>query len=131
MVHSQPVTHMLVIRKEQMSVLEVAMASRFRGKLCEHLRQELPEETKTLPDPQLRSAVEEGIVQGRQYGITTERDLTLFVDLTFLLSPAFEHAPGMEWAKRILLNKEMDGETKMSLIYQKLAAAQQPPEPVE
>jgi hypothetical protein len=122
---------MLVIRKEQMAVLEAAVGKRFREQLQAHLRQEFVEQTQPLSDAQLREAIDEGIRRGRLYGITTERDLMLFVDLTFILAPKFEEARGMEFARRVLLNSELDGEEKMSLIYQQLAEQQQPAELAE
>lgn len=119
---------MLIVRKEQMAVLEAYMAERFRSSLRKHLRAELREETRNLSDEQIKPLIEEGIQRGRQYGVTTERDLTLFVDLIFLHSPKFEDAPDMNWTKRILLNKELEGDAKMDLIYKQLAARQAPPE---
>jgi hypothetical protein len=115
---------MLVIRKEQMTVLEADTAKRFYDSLRKHLRTELHEETRALSDGQILPMIKEGVERGRQYGVTTERDLTLFVDLIFLLSPKFEDAPDMNWAKRILLNKEIEGGAKMGLIYKQLAARQ-------
>jgi len=117
---------MLIIRKEQLAVLEAHMLGRFRERLLRHLRIELPAETQTLADEQLFPMIDDGLRRGRGFGVTTERDLTLFVDLLFLHSPHFEEAPDMAWAKKILVNCELAGENKMSLIYQRLAAQQQP-----
>jgi hypothetical protein len=107
-----------------MTVLEADTAKRFYDSLRKHLRTELHEETRALSDGQILPMIKEGVERGRQYGVTTERDLTLFVDLIFLLSPKFEDAPDMNWAKRILLNKEIEGGAKMGLIYKQLAARQ-------
>ncbi len=116
---------MLTIRKRQLEVLEAYMLERFCDRLRRHLRRELAAETRDRSDEALLSMIHAGIQRGRQRGVTTERDLTLFVDLEFLKSPHFEEAPDMAWAKTILENKDLDGETKMSLIYQRLAAQQQ------
>ena len=117
---------MLIIRKEQLAVLEAHMLGRFRERLLRHLRTELPAETQSRTDEQLFAMIDDGLRRGRGFGVTTERDLTLFVDLMFLHSPKFDEAPDMAWARNILMNHELDGETKMSLIYQRLAAQQQP-----
>ncbi len=116
---------MLTIRKEQMAVLASIMAERFRVKLMKRLRAELPAETKPLSDQHLRGMIDEGMVRARRYDVTTERDITLFVFLMVTHSPRFEEASAMAWARKILLNKELDGEAKMSLIYQVLAAREQ------
>jgi len=108
--------------------MEQFMTRRFREGLRQHLRRELPEETKEMTDQHILGLIDDGIARGCKYGIITERDLTLFVDLLFAHSPNFDEAPDMRWAKKILLNNELDGEAKMSLIYQHLAAKQAPPE---
>jgi hypothetical protein len=66
--------------------------------------------------------VGEGIIRGRIYGVTTERDLTLFIDLLFLAGQDFDHNRKMTWARRILLDKNLDGTAKMQAIYQRLGA---------
>lgn len=119
---------MLTIRREQMTVLETHSAERFRESLRRQVRREFREETKAMDDAQLLRLVDQGLQRGRAYGLTSERSLTLFTDLLFAHSPAFDDAPDMRWAKRILLDKELDGEGKMNLIYKQLAAQQAPQE---
>ena len=111
-----------------MAVLETRMAKRFRENVRKHLRTELAKETENVSDADLLRRIDEAIVRGRKYIVTTERDVMLFVDLTFILSQNFEDAQDMRWAKKILLNNELDGDVKLSLIYQQLAARQAPPE---
>jgi hypothetical protein len=119
---------MLVIRKEQMAVLDAYMARRFRDSIRRHLRRDLAEETKSIPDEDLLRRIDQGLERGRRYGLTTERELTAFADLTFIHGPNFEELPAMRWAKRILTNKELEGDVKMNLIFQRLAAQQAPAE---
>jgi hypothetical protein len=122
---------MLVIRKEQMAVLDAYMARRFRDAIRRHLRRELPDETQAISEEDLLRRIDQGLERGRRYGLTTERDLTAFVDLTFIHGPSFEELPAMRWAKRILTNKELEGDVKMNLIYQRLDAQQPPDELLE
>lgn len=111
-----------------MAVLETRMAKRFRENVRKHLRSELAKETENVSDADLLRRIDEAIVRGRKYNVTAERDVMLFVDLTFILSQNFEEAPDMRWSKNILLNNELDGDVKLSLIYQQLAARQAQPE---
>ena len=111
-----------------MAVLETRMAKRFRENVRKHLRTELAKETENVSDADLLRRIDEAIVRGGKYNVTTERDVMLFLDLTFILSQNFEDAQDMRWAKKILLNNELDGDVKLSLIYQQLAARQEPPE---
>ena len=102
------------------------MAWRFRQDLLQRLRSEFKEECRFRANDELLALIEEGIQRSRTYGITIERDIILFVFLMVLHGPQFEEAKEMAWAKKILLKKDMDGEAKMSLIYQLLAARQSP-----
>jgi len=115
---------MLVIRKEQSAILEAYMEKRFRKSMKEHVLRELPDETKNLSKEDLMQIIEEGIRRGKTYGLRSELELSLYIDLLFAHSRQFENAPNMQWAKRILLNKELEGEVKMDLIYQHLSADQ-------
>jgi hypothetical protein len=119
---------MLTIRREQMVALEAHMTMSFREKLLSHVRQEFHEESAKMTDPQVLQMIDEGIRRSRTYAVTSERDVTLFVDLMFAISPRFEDASDMKWAQNILLNPELEGTLKMELIYKQLAARQAPPE---
>jgi len=121
---------MLTIRREQMTLLEAYMAKRFRESVFQHVRQALADETKDMPDQQVVHLIDQGIQRGRDYGLSSERDLISFVDLMFAISPTFENTPDMRWAKKILLDKTVEGDVKMSLIYQRLAALQSPIEEI-
>lgn len=120
---------MLTIRRQQMAVLEAAMLVRFRARLLRDLRTDLPTETAKLPDKRLVEIINEGLLRSRRYGVTTERDVSLYVFLMVRHSPRFEETPEMAWAKKILLKPNLNGEGKMNLIYQLLAAREQPARP--
>ena len=117
---------MLTIRKEQMDRLEAHMSGRFRQELLQRLRSDLKEECRFRANDELLALIEEGIQRSRDYDITIERDIILYVYLMVLHGPHFEEAREMAWAKKILLKRDMAGEAKMSLIYQMLAARQAP-----
>ncbi len=112
-----------------MKTLEASVLENFRRTLLAHLRETFPEETKNLSDDALLKIIDSEIERGRIYQVTTQRAIMLFTDLRFFRTPHFEQAADMEWAKKILENKELDGEVKMRLIYQCLAASDQGQEP--
>lgn len=111
-----------------MAMLETRMAKRFRERVRVHLRRDLAKETEEISDPDLLRRIDAAIDSARRYGVTAERDVMLFANLTFILTPKFEDAPDLRWAKKILLDKELGGDVKMGLIYQRMAALQAPPE---
>ncbi len=113
---------MLIIRKEQIGVFETQFGKRFRTTLCGHVRAEFAAKTKDMTDSDLEKLISEGIERSRSYQVTSERDITLFVDLMFLQGFQFEQDRGLLWARKILLDQSLDGETKMKSIYARLAA---------
>ncbi len=115
----------MLIRQEQMRTLEASVLETFRLKLLTHLRETFPEETKDVSDAALFAIIDAEVKRGAAYNITTQRAIMLFTDLRFFRTPHFEQAADMEWAKKILENKELEGEVKMRLIYQCLAASDQ------
>ncbi len=122
---------MLIIRKQQMDALAATMGRRFRETLKMHLRQDLREETGSLSDEMLLRRMDAAIARARQHGLSSERDLALFVDLDFTLGQNFENQRNEMWIKRILTQKETAAAAKMDLIYQRLAAQQTAPAQTE
>ena len=116
---------MLTIRKKQMATLEAHMRLQFRKDLLKRLRRDLRDETKEADDGHLLELIETGMVRARTYGITIERDVSMYVFLMVLYSPHFEEREDMGWAKKILLKPDLNGEGKMRLIYQMLSSRQQ------
>lgn len=116
---------MLTIRKQQMAVMEAHMRRRFQTDLLKRLRRDLRDETSATDDDQLLELIENGVLRAQRYGITIERDVSLYVVLMVLYSPHFEEREDMAWARKILLKPSLNGEAKMRLIYQMLAARQQ------
>jgi hypothetical protein len=113
---------MLIIRKTQMDLFATHFARRFREDLRHHVRGEFAAQTARMTDADLDKLIGEGLVRGRSHELTTERDLTLFVDLSFLLGVDFERDVRCGWVRRTLLNKSLDGPAKIEAIYRRLAA---------
>ncbi len=123
---------MLTIRKEQMAVFEAHLERRFRASLHQHVRKDLEAEAKPLSDVELDRLVTLAIERGRTYGVTSERDVGLFLDLMLLKGRDFDRDPKLLWARKILNDKSQDGPTKMKAIYGRLATLdnlQATPEP--
>lgn len=113
---------MLTIRKEQMGVFETLFLERFRKTLRLHLREEFAEETTKMTDGELDKLIQLASDRARTYNVTTECDVTLFADLMFLKSRDFDRDPALPWVRTMLLDRELDGATKMQAIYRRFAA---------
>ena len=113
---------MLTIRKEQMDALSSVMRERYVAKTVLHLRKLFPEETKKMPDTELRPLIEEGLNRARGYQVTSGREVTLFIDLMVGIGKNFETQPANAWIKGFLEDPELDQSEKMNLICKRLQA---------
>ena len=114
----------MMVRQEQVNILEESMLQNFRKRLRLHLRETFPDQTKDISDDGLFTIIDAEVERGRGYNITTQRAAMLFTDLRFFQSQYFEDAPEMSWAKAILENSEIEGEVKLRLIYECLASSE-------
>jgi hypothetical protein len=120
---------MLTIRKEQMAVFEAHFDRQFRAGLLRHVRTDLPTESKAMSDGDVDGMITQAIERGRPYGVTSERDVALFLDLMLLKGRDFDRDPKLRWMGNILKDKDLEGAAKMNAIYHRLAALEnrQPP----
>ncbi|HYH14959.1 MAG TPA: hypothetical protein VD794_07060 [Flavisolibacter sp.] len=58
------------------------------------------------------------IQKAKAYGLTFENDVLLYVECMIYLGIDFDNNPKTGWAKKILTNETMSGETKMNTIYE-------------
>ena len=81
---------MLVIREQQMKVMENHAEEDFIRRIMTHLREEQDAETYRLSDDELRQRVVFGIEKARSYELTWEQPIVIFVTLMFAISPNFD-----------------------------------------
>ena len=112
---------MLSIRKEQLKMFELHLNERFRTSLQEHVREDLTEESKELSDFDLEKRIDHAMERGLGYGLTSECDISLFLDLMILKGIHFDRDPKLIWARKILADPDMAGSAKMDAIYGRLA----------
>lgn len=93
---------MFTLRKDQFDLLETHCLRQYENRLCLRLQEIYPEETRALEYSQLLSFVHEGVVRARGYGLETERDISLFIDLMVFLGWNFDHNPQLPWVREIL-----------------------------
>ena len=93
---------MLVIRREQLEIFEEWALREYEDRLCTRLLEQYPEETGMLSEERLRMLVQDGVSHSARYGLESERDVALFVDLMLFLGPRFDEDPRLPWASNIL-----------------------------
>ncbi|HEV8591284.1 MAG TPA: hypothetical protein VGQ55_04210 [Pyrinomonadaceae bacterium] len=101
---------MLVIRKEQLEVMEAAAAVSFEDRLIEHIKQFAPLHTQTIGDEVVRSSVHDGIERAKKYGFTKQGPVRFFVELMIMFGTDFDTDPLLPWAHGVLNNESIHDE---------------------
>ncbi len=109
---------MLVIRKEQMDVLDQYMLNTFENLLVDHLNRYFPEKCGELGEEGLRETIRYGIKRAEDYGIVIEHQVSLYINLMFMFNRDFDQDPALPWASEILLDPSLKGTSaKMETLY--------------
>ena len=112
---------MLVIRKKQIEALDRYSEKLFLDRMTDHLYEIFPDKCEELGSKaQIRELARQGLERARGYGIDTEEDVALFVDIMFGIGPDFLEDKDMHWARSILEREGLSGPAKMDLILQRL-----------
>ena len=94
---------MLVIRKEQIEILEGEMMKSFEDEMVEHLAEFSPALFKVIKDEQMREVVRFGIKRSdEEYGFTFRGPIRLYLELMLLFGSHFDSDPQYPWAIQIL-----------------------------
>jgi hypothetical protein len=107
---------LLKIRKEQEDVFRQRALADFESRAIKHLRRDLGEQTAPFDDHELRRRVHEGITRAGSYGLTTEKQVMCFVDVTFLLGESFDAASDNTWVSQVLRNSMVSAGDRANLL---------------
>lgn len=110
---------MFVLRRPHLTALEAAPRRAFDYRLADHVRRVFPQADR-LYAAELLYRVTQAHARARHYGLTTEKNIALFVDLGFGLGPDFETRPECAWVVGILEEPGHTEHAKMFLIYRDL-----------
>jgi hypothetical protein len=111
---------MLKIRKEQYEELGKVSLKRFEDSMVEHIKEFFPKYYEIHKEPLIRKVILYAVEQAESYGLITERDVCLYINLVFLWGSNFDTDPQLSWAAAIL-NDEMitDSVTRIDKLHDK------------
>lgn len=107
---------MLKIRKEQTEVFRQHAMADFEARAIQHLRRDLSEQTAPFSDDDLRRRVHESIPRAGEYGLTTQKQIMCFVDVSFLLGERFDTDPQYAWSGELLRSTKLSPGDKANLL---------------
>ncbi|MBN1843972.1 MAG: hypothetical protein JW883_17055 [Deltaproteobacteria bacterium] len=103
---------MLKITKEQMEVFEQAAIRNFEDRILEHLNEHFPKQHSMLGEFAARNVIRQGFERAKSYGLTTERNVSLYINLMFMLGSGFDTDLQLPWAAEVLTDETILDETE-------------------
>ena len=109
---------MLTIRKAQIQALGRVVMQEFEKDMLQHLEQFFPDESSAMGDKALRELIRHAIARAKDYGLTSERDLCKYLNLTMVYGRDFDTDPELEWMRGFLTDPDvLDPSERMSRLY--------------
>ena len=90
------------VRPEQMEAFREERREELAGRLAARAARLWPEKVADRRDEEVRAEARRISASARSWGLTSERDVTIYYDLSLELGPGFERGEDGAWARRIL-----------------------------
>jgi len=103
---------MLKLRGQHLDAFRRGAFSNFQRRALNHLREYVPEPTKSLTDDQLLQRIDECIPRANRYDLATERQVMAFVDTTYWLEEHFDTDPNHDWSQMVLRSPRFEPDEK-------------------
>ncbi len=113
---------MLNIIQSQIDQFNLIMFQQFVEKTKQHLNELFPEKVALMEEDIIHQKILSCKTKAKTYRITSERDVVLFIVLTFMFGDNFDETEENKWIKTILMNITLTQQEKMELIYARLDA---------
>lgn len=111
---------LVIFRDEQLRQMRAVLFGEFQAHLLVHLRKIFPLRTGSLGEEGTLKLCLHGLERAEALGFSTERNLTLWVDLYFALGPRWESAPGMRWLLDLAEDRSRSEDARVFVIYRRL-----------
>ena len=109
---------MLVIREQQMEAFSKAALGVFEQHLLEHIQEFFPRQWRQSGAESMRNLIRLGLDLAQPYGLSSQREIFLYVSLMLYLGSYFDTDPLVPWAEELLLDRdEPDPFARISATY--------------
>jgi len=93
---------MWTIRQKQIDAFRKDAVQRFENRMIEHIAKFFPKQSEALGESTVRETIRLGVKQSAEFGIVTERDVCLYIDLMMIFGLDLERSDALPCASRIL-----------------------------
>jgi hypothetical protein len=90
-----------------MEVLSKAALKSFEERMMAHLANFFSRQCAKIGEEKTREAIHQGIKKAKQYGIVSEHDVCIYIDVMFEYGSDFDVDAKLPWASQILTDPEM------------------------
>ncbi len=119
---------MLRIHPEQAAAFSAAAVRDFEARMVVHLQRFFPEDCQRLGADGVRELIRHGVAGAAGYGIVSEHDVTLYLNLTVALGRDFDRDPLLPWARAVLVDPELpEPSRRMARLYRETLERTQVP----
>ena len=107
---------MLIIRPQQFD--ELARAQ-FESWMMDHLHEFFAGVIAGIPNAEIRDRIRLASKRARTYGFIAPPEICRYIDLTFVLGPAFDQDTDLPWVAEILADRRLTSpEMRMDLLFE-------------
>ncbi len=107
---------MLTISQAQMAALAASLKRAAADRLFRQISAAHPVRFEMLSEAEGRAVIARGIEMGSRYGIETETDLGVFLDLMVRLEASFQARLEQGWLSEAMRSTELSSEAKVQLL---------------
>jgi hypothetical protein len=93
---------MLIIRRQQMKILDDYVRRTFIERMVAHVERFFPASIREMDAADLRKTIRKEIEHAGRHGFVAQRDVCKFIDIVFALGRDFDENPEHVWAREIL-----------------------------
>ena len=109
---------MLAISATQMELLRQAAVEAFVSRTLHHVEAHFSTHRQIIGEAQMRAVIRLAVERAGRHGFTTERDVSLYLNLMLLLGSAFDADAQLPWAAQILSDAELtDPQERIDRLY--------------
>jgi len=103
---------MLVIRDEQLQMVQQNSLGEFENELVEHMKGFAPKHSEVIKDEGVHDVVRLGIERSKKYGFTNRGPVRFYVEMMFMFGSDFDSDFQMPWAGGTLNNEAIKDQTQ-------------------
>jgi len=93
---------MITMRRKQVEILSRAALKSFEDRMLTHVKEFFAEKCEKLGNEKTHETIRQGMLKARKYGILSEYDVCIFIDVMFEYGVDFDVDPELPWANQVL-----------------------------